>query len=359
MRVDRVEFHNAMKQMAKVADRKAVLPILRHVLLRFRKGKLALKATDYDQFLSAELEAEGDDFTACLPAKLLCQLVKPEGKKNSGDVRLEPQADNKVAVELDGLSTILNGLDPADLPVGIHAENWSLLAMWPSGALRESLGYVLPAASVDETRQNLQSVFLDAGTITATDGHRLHQAPLPSALDGSLLVPATATETLRRILPDDGQVVIAQSDEHIRFGAGQWKLETRLVDATFPETGRVIPDRADQGTRLVVETKVFSKALERVSRLSTENRVKFVINGTFTIASDDYDLGQAETIVPTVENNHDGAKDLVVGYNATYLLDALKTGDETVELALSDPLGPVRIDMRGAGRLAVVMPLRI
>ena len=72
MRVNRVDFHEAMKQMAKVADQKAVLPILRHVLLRFRNGKLIIRATDYDQFLSAELDAEGDDFTACLPARSRC-----------------------------------------------------------------------------------------------------------------------------------------------------------------------------------------------------------------------------------------------------------------------------------------------
>jgi len=358
MRVDRVEFHDAMKQMARVADDKSALPILRHVLIAAKDGRIQLRATDLEDSLTCSLTAEGK-LTACLPAKLLCQLVKPESKRDAGDVCLEAMPDNKVSVQVDGLSTVLMGLDPNDFPMGIGEDlNWSLLAMWPAKDLRESLKYVLTASSRDETRQNLQSVFFNAGHMVCTDGHRLHLASIPSELETSLLVPATAAETLRRVLSDGDQVVIARSDDHIRFGAGQWQLDARLMDESYPDTKQVVPEKSDQETRLVVETKVFSKALSRVSRLSSEKQVKFVVNGTFTITSHDYDLGQAKTVVPTVENNHEG-KDLVIGYNVAYLLDALKTKDEAVELRLSDPLSPVRMDMPEAGRLAVVMPIRI
>jgi len=358
MQIERRAFHDALKQLAKVADTRATLPILSTVLLEARDGTCTLKATDLEQALQAQLPAEGE-IHPCLPAKLLAALVQPEKKSDAGDVTLEILPDNMVAVTIDGMATKLHSLDPQDFPAGIASseQNWSLAAMWPAKPLFESLSYVLLASSNDETRYNLCAVHLAGELLTATDGHRCHQAALPAPLAEPILVPVSAASTLKRILSGVEQVILAKSKDFLRIKAGGWQLDTKLTEGEFPQVDRVIPNRDSQKTRLPVDTKVFKKALARVSKLSAHTDIKMIVNGTIALSSCDIDLGEAETEVPTIRSSHKG-KDLVIGFNGAFLQDALATKAESVELSFSDNLSPLRIDLED-NRRAVVMPLRV
>jgi len=355
MKITRRPFYDALKQLSRVADQRAAMPVLNHVLLEAKDDTLKLTATDLNKRLTCQLPAEGK-LTACLPTKLLANLVKPESRRDKGDVSLEALPDNKFSVEIAGLATILNGIDPNDFPIGEEAD-LKLLAMWPAKDLDASLAFVLPAYSCDVTRPNLNSVFFNGGTVTTTDGHRLHQSALPGPLDTSLLVPAAVANTLHHILSDGDHVVIARAGENIRFGVGIWQLDARLMDERFPDTEQVIPEKNSQPTKLKLDTKVFTKALTRVAKLSSGQGVKFTVNGSLVLSSQDVDTGSAETEVPVLSNTHAGP-DLAAGFNVAFLLDALRKSGDFVELGFSDDLSPMRID-REDGRLAIVMPLRI
>lgn len=355
MRIDRQAFYEAMNELSRVASAKAILPIQRSVLIEAKDGLATLRATDLDQHLTCQLAAEGE-IIACLPAKTLAKLVKPERKSDKGDVIIEQKAEHSFSVCIDGLATNLHGIDPSEFPACFESEDWQLTAMWPAKPVKEALAYVLPAVSGDPTRQNLCSVHFAGDHVESTDGHRLHRMPLPTPLAEPLLVPALSAVTLKRILAGAEQVILARADDFLRLKAGIFQLDTRLLDACFPETERVVPDKGAASTTVEVETKVFSQALSRIGRLSSAESVRLVVNGELAISAWDAELGDTSTTVPTVSNDHTG-EDLVVGFNRRYLQDALATKDKSVELAFSDAMGPLRLD--AGARLAVVMPMRM
>jgi DNA polymerase III sliding clamp (beta) subunit (PCNA family) len=134
-------------------------------------------------------------------------------------------------------------------------------------------------------------------------------------------------------------------------------LDTKVIDEKFPETSHVIPDKSSLKTRLTIDPTVFTKALGRLAKLSSSKSLKFTVNGKLTLEAFDPDTGSAALTVPTMLNTHVG-EDLVVGFNAGYLLEALKRAEAPVVISLSDPLSPARVD-REDGRTAVVMPLRV
>ncbi len=354
MRVDRRALHGVLKELVRVTDPKASLPILSHVLLQATAGVVTVTATCLERTLSCHLPAEGDIQT-CLPAKMLSVLIAPEGKGDAGDVTIE-DTDGTCSISLEGLTSKITAIAPDDFPEQPDPA-WSLIAMGQTAAFAEALSFVLPAVSHDEGRPHLNGVQFESDHLIATDGHRLHLTPSPVAMAEPLLISLGAAQTVKRMLPFGEHLIIARDGAHLRIGVGPWQLTTKLVDARFPPHAKVIPDRATQTTNLTVDRSLFAKALARVSRLSKNAPVHLRINGAVSIMTEDPDLGNAEVVVPIIESDHTG-DDLVVGVAPGYVRDALGQQGDQLEVSFSGPNDAIRLDLPGE-RVAVVMPMRL
>jgi DNA polymerase III subunit beta len=356
MKVNRSALSAVLRDLVRLAPTKPTIPILSNLHLRAANGALEITATEGDTFLTAALPCEGD-IDICVSAKTLAAVVKPEGKPAAADaVEIDALSETTVSVAVDGLSTRLATLPPEEFPVPPPTDEISLVALWPAAGLRAALAYVIPAVSDDQTRPNLVGVCMKDAVVAATDGHRLHAAPLPTQIAEPLFLHTSAANALERALDNAEHVVLARHGDVLCARCGKWKLVTRLKSETFPPADQVIPSLKSLPTRIEVEPKVLAKALARVSRVSSRRSVKVSVNGVITLATSDIDLGDAETVVPVLSNTHTG-DDLVTGFNAAYLADAL-TDTKSVTLSMCGPLDPLRVDSDG-GRIAVVMPLSV
>jgi len=353
MRTNRKGMHQALQLLTKVVDHKSAVQIIRCVKLQAKDGVFKLTATDLERTLTTELACEGE-LTTCLPAKLLCKLVKPQGKNDDSNVEIEAVGDDIVVIRADDVTTKLASKPAEDFPAS-KDRDWNLVALWPTKPLAEALDYVLPAASTDETRPHICGVQLDTtGKIVATDGRRLHMTDLPSPLAEDLLLTTAAAQTLRHILKDADQVVIARDEDRVKVRAGQWTLETTAVKAEFPPYEQVVPKSPQ--TTVTVDGKAFSRALKRLDILSSRPGVKMVINGVIELSSSDPEIGEASVVVTPIENDHTG-DDLIIGFNLAYLVEAIGRKDQTARLRFDGRLDPLRIDRDQD--TAVVMPMRI
>ena len=107
----------------------------------------------------------------------------------------------------------------------------------------------------------------------ATDGHRLAQVnvPLPAGAADmpGIIVPRKAVAELRKLIDEGGiDVGVSLSESKIRFQVGESVLTSRLIDGTFPDYQRVIPEGNDK--IMEVDAKAFAEAIDRVSTVSTE-----------------------------------------------------------------------------------------
>ena len=107
----------------------------------------------------------------------------------------------------------------------------------------------------------------------ATDGHRLARmdVPLPERRPGHPRRDRAAQDGLEiaKLIADHGETVkIDLSANKIRFTAGNVVLTSKLIDGTFPDYQRVIPQGNDKV--LEVENAAFKQAVDRVSTLSSE-----------------------------------------------------------------------------------------
>lgn len=139
---------------------------------------------------------------------------------------------NPVALEEFPAVPISDG-DPIALPVGVLA------------AMNEALG----SASTDPTRHILNSVYLDAHAVVATDGRQLYRRnSLELAVPHGAVFPASPVPG---ILPHDevAHLWLWHREERpfAQITVGRWRWITKLVDGNFPNYQHVIPKLENYG----------------------------------------------------------------------------------------------------------------
>jgi DNA polymerase-3 subunit beta len=174
-----------------------------------------------------------------------------------------------------------------------------------------------------------------------------------------VIVPRKTVGEVQRLIEDnEAEVKIELSQGKIRFTLGNVVLTSKLIDGTFPDYGRVIPQNNDK--ELIVDKKDFEAAVDRVSTISSERgrAVKLALSpGKLVLSVTNPDSGSA-----TEELEVEYASDaLDIGFNSRYLLDiAAQIEGEVAVLKLADPGSPTLVqDKENKGALYVLMPMRV
>lgn len=351
--IERAALFRALGHVQSVVERRNTIPILSNVLLRAEGGKLHLTATDMDleivEAAPALVETAG---ATTAPAHTLYDIVRklPDGAQ----VELSLNPDGKALALRAGRSRFQLGcLDVADFPSMTGGEMPSAFEL-SAGGLRNLIDRTRFAISTEETRYYLNGIYLHAGEFegapalraVATDGHRLArlQAPLPAGAAGmpSVIVPRKTVGELRKLIDEAAEpIAIALSETKIRFSFDDVVLTSKLIDGTFPDYERVIPQGNDKV--MEVDTKSFAAAVDRVATIATEKTraVKLAIGeGQLTLSATSTDQGSA-----TEELEVDyGADPLEIGFNSRYLLDiASQIDSDTARFYMADSGSPTVI----------------
>ncbi|HVZ51448.1 MAG TPA: DNA polymerase III subunit beta [Pseudolabrys sp.] len=368
--VERTELLKSLGHVHRVVERRNTIPILANVLVKADKGNLSLKATDLDLEVVDTVGAEvGPGGATTVPAHMFFDIVRklPEGAQ----VIIEGSGDRAVLSIRAGRSRFtlqtLPESDFPDLAAGELSHSFSL----PAADVKRLIDRTQFAISTEETRYYLNGIYLHvaggakAETLrgVATDGHRLAQIDLPlpkgaSGMPGVIVPRKTVGEVQRLIEDNEAEVAIELSAGKIRFTIGNVVLTSKLIDGTFPDYGRVIPQNNDK--ELIVDKADFAAAVDRVSTISSERgrAVKLALSaGKLVLSVTNPDSGSA-----TEELEVEYASDpLDIGFNSRYLLDiAAQIEGEVAVLKLADPGSPTLIQDKDAkGALYVLMPMRV
>jgi DNA polymerase III subunit beta len=368
--IERSALLRALGHVHRVVERRTTIPILANVLIEAKDGALFLKATDLDLEINEKAPADvGAPAATTLPAHTLYDIARklPEGAQ----VSLETGASEGSLLLRSGRSRFtLQTLPESDFPDVTQGDFSHKFTLAPQ-ELKRLIEKTQFAISNEETRYYLNGIFMHVAEVegrqmlraVATDGHRLARFELP-APDGSVgmpgvIVPRKAVNEILKLIEDaQSDVDVELSQNKMRFSFGDTVLTTKLIDGTFPDYGRVIPAGNDK--RLTVERDLFSKAVDRVSTISSERgrAVKLALSeGKLILSVTNPDQGSA---VEEIEADYDGPP-LDIGFNARYLLDIANQLDgDTALFRLADPGAPTLIqDRDGASALYVLMPMRV
>ena len=367
--IERAALLRSLNHVQSVVERRNTIPILANVRLNAADGVLALATTDMDLEINESVVANVMNVGGTtVPAHTLHDIVRklPDGS----DVELAVNAEGTQMTVKAGRSQFkLSCLPIGDFPeisTGPLPAGFSL----PAADLRALIDRTRFAMSTEETRYYLNGIYLHATEqegvavlrAVATDGHRLalFDMPLPAGAADmpGVIIPRKCIGELRKLVEEAADLIrIELSEAKIRFSFDHVVLTSKLIDGTFPDYGRVIP----QGNDKVVEVdpKVFSSAIDRVSTISDgkSRAVKITLaNKVMTISASSAESGSA-----TEEIEVNGSTTIEIGFNAKYLLDITsQLTPEGCRLTLANPSSPTIIQDNGdPSSLYVLMPLRV
>lgn len=278
--MERATLLKAVAQAQSVVERRNTIPILANVLIEAEGDTVSFRATDLDievvDKASAQVERAG---ATTVSAVTLHEIVRklPDGALVS---LTEEGATGRLTVEAGRSNFSLATLPKEDFPVMATSEytaNFSAEAQ----VLRRLFDKSKFAISTEETRYYLNGVYMhvadgEDGKVlrcVATDGHRLARidAPLPKGAEDmpGVIVPRKTVGEMRKLLEDDEmQIAVSVSETKVRFATPEITLTSKVIDGTFPDYTRVIPQGNTR--RMEVDASDFARAVDRVATVSSE-----------------------------------------------------------------------------------------
>lgn len=368
--IERATLLKAVSQAQSVVERRNTIPILANVLIEAEGDTVTFRATDLDievlDRAPAQVERAG---ATTVSAVTLHEIVRklPDGAL----VQLaDDSAAGRLTVTAGRSNFNLATLPKEDFPVmasSEYATNFSAKAE----TLRKLFDKSKFAISTEETRYYLNGVYMhvsdsEEGRVlrcVATDGHRLARidAPVPEGAEAmpGVIVPRKTVGELRKLLDDDDMdIAVSVSETKVRFATPDITLTSKVIDGTFPDYTRVIPQGNTR--KLEVDASEFAKAVDRVATVSSERSraVKLQLDEDRLILSVNApDSGAAEEELAVAY----GDERLEIGFNAKYLLEIASQVDRENAVFMFNSSGDPTLMREGNDTSAVyvVMPMRV
>jgi DNA polymerase-3 subunit beta len=367
--IERAALLKSLGHVQSVVERRNTIPILSNLKLDAQDGKVAMNATDMDldiiESVACDISQPG---ATTAPAHTLYDIVRklPDGAQ----VALDADGEGQMVLSSGRSRFTLTCLPTDDFPVlsGGDLEHEFTLTVADLKALIDKTRF---AISTEETRYYLNGIYLHAAErdgasvlrCVATDGHRLAsmEVAMPKGAEGlpGVIVPRKAVGEMRKLVDEtSGEVSIGLSEAKIRFSFGETVLTSKLIDGTFPDYQRVIPEGNDK--QLDIDTKGFADAVDRVSAISSEKSRAVKLNlasGSLILSASSPEEGSA---TEELEVAYQGDS-MEIGFNAGYLLDIIRQIEgDNVRLMLADAASPTILgEMDEPGALYVLMPMRV
>ena len=366
--IERSALLKSLQHVQSVVERRNTIPILSNVLLSADEGALGLTATDMDIAVVDRAACEVRQAGATTaPAHMLYDIVRklPEG----GQIELAVEGES-LQVRSGRSSFTLMCLPTEDFPAMTEGALSHRFAL-PAGDLMRLIDKTRFAISTEETRYYLNGIYLHAVAANgaailravATDGHRLArvEVDLPDGAEDmpGIIVPRKAVGEIHKLLEDSAeQVQVALSETKIRFDVGGTVLTSKLIDGTFPDYARVIPE--DNDKVMDVDGKDFAAAVDRVSTISSDKSraIKLSIGPGKLVLSANSPEQASATEELSVEYDFEA---IDIGFNSRYVLDMTQQIEgDSMRFRMADAASPTTVsDSSDPRALYVLMPMRV
>ena len=355
---------SAISVASRTVAQKSAIPALEGILVR-AGVKVTLTGYNLETGITVGVDAEvSEGGAAVFPARLFFDIIR---KLPDDMVSISVDDSFRVSI-LGGISSFsITAMSAEDFPELPDVDSEKAISI-PKCELKNLISGTLFAASENMARPvHTGCLFeVDAQSITAVavDGYRLAlrrwtpEAPIDRTV--KFVAPGAALKEVEKILDDsDALCSFCPGSKHILFSVDDATLVCRLLEGEFLEWRRVLPEK--NPILLTANVSQITDSIERVGLIISE-KLKSPVRCKFGDNTADFrtlsTIGEAHDMCPV---SGDG-KDLEIGFNCRYLLDALRAvPDSECTLEFINGLSPIVINPTdGSQRYSyMVLPVRL
>ncbi len=354
---------SAISVASRTVAQKSAISGLEGILIR-AGVKVMLTGYNLETGITVSVDADIQETGACvMPARLFFDIVR---KLPDDTVSIQVDESFKVSIKGGISSFTITALSADDYPELPDVDSEKGIRV-PQNELKAMISGTIFAVSENQARPIHTGVLFevdnDSITSVAVDGYRLAlRRYLPEeSLERTLkfVAPAAALKEVEKILGDtDDPATFYPGSKHILFTIGDATLVCRILEGEFLDWRRVLPQ--NNPVKLVGNVSRLTDSIERVGLVISEKlkspvRCKFGDNAAElrTVST----IGEAYDVCPIAGDG----KDLEIGFNCKYLLDALRAvPDSECTLEMINGLSPIVLNQTERNRYSyMVLPVRL
>ena len=324
----------ALNSVVKGVSSKTTMPILEGILIQTNENEI--KLTTYDLEIGIEYIMECDvkeQGATVVNAIMFSEIIR---KLPDSEIKISLDEKNLLIIECEGSLYKLATMNPEEFPE-LPKINVEESIQIEQNTLKNMIRKTIFAVSTEENRPIFTGCLFEIKNnklnVVAVDGFRLawRSYILPNDTnDFSAVIPGRSLNEINKILLDSFDIIkIGVSKNQALFEMEKCKVVTRLLDGEFLNYASVIPENWE--TRIKVNKNELQNCFERISLISASSIEKekkypvkvFIDIGKITISCTNQTGDAKEELYVSTEG-----KNLEVGFNPKYFLDALKSIDE-------------------------------
>lgn len=355
---------SAISVASRTVAPKSAIPSLEGLLVK-AGVKVMLTGYNLETGITVGVPADIAEPGECImPARLFFDIIR---KLPDDEVTISVDESFRVSIRGGISSFTITAMTAEDYPELPDVESEKGIPV-PQRELREMISGTIFSASENMARPIhtgcLFEIADESVTVVAVDGYRLAlrryipEQPLERTV--KFVAPAAALKEVEKILDDtDDPAVIYLGTKHILFMIGDATLVCRILEGEFLDWRRVLPQ--NNPIKVAANVREVTDSIERVSLVISE-KIKSPVRCTFGHNTADFrttsTIGEAHDMCSTAGDG----KDLEIGFNSRYLLDALRAvPTPEVSLELINGLSPIVLNpCDGSGKFSyMVLPVRL
>ena len=357
-----------LNSVSRTSVGRTTTPILEGILLTLKKDELIMTTNDLEIGMeyyinNCNVIEEGKAVVDC---KMFSEIIR---RLPNSSITIYINDKNLLVIECEGSVYKLSTMNAEEFPT-LPTVNIEKKIYISQKMLKEMIKKTIFAVSSEENRPIFTGCLFEIKDnkmyVVAVDGFRLALRKIPMTREGenfSAIVPGKyLNEIIKNLQDNDENIEIGIAKNQALFELKNCKIVTRLLEGEFLNYNNVIPNERE--TRIKLSKAALQSAVERASIFSISAAekekkypIKMFVSLGSTIISCTSQVGDAKEEV-LVETE---GKELEIGFNPKYLLDALKViEDDEIYMDFGTNISPCVIRPVGEDKYTyMVLPVRL
>ena len=354
---------NAINISLKAVPSKTTMPILECILIEASPSEIKLTSNDME--LGIETLVKGnvlERVKIAIDAKLFSEIIR---KLPDSDITIETDDRLNVSISCEKAHFNISGKSGEEfsyLPT-IERNDYISLSQF---ALKEVIRQTIFSIAANENNKLMTGELFEVNEnelkVVSLDGHRISIRKIQlrdNYCYKKVVVPGKTLMEISRILSGDKdkEVLIFFGNNHILFEFDDTLVVSRLIEGEYFKINQMLS--SDYDTKVVLNKKELLECIERSVLLIRESDKKPII---IRIGDEDMELAISSAIGSMKENIavEKKGKDIVIGFNPRFLIDALRViDDEEVSLYMINSKAPCFIRDDEQNYIYLILPVNI
>lgn len=364
-KIKRIKLLNALTKATKAVSIRSPLPVLTGIKFDLQENGLILTGSDSDITIQTRIDKDDDLIInqtggVVLNSRYILDIVR---KMDSEYINIQILDGSLTRISSATSKFDLNGTDILDYPRIDLSQTGTRISI-NSITLKNIISQTKFAASDKEHKPILTGINFKATNnqleCTATDSYRLAKkiVSLNEDVTFNITIPQKSLDEISKIIEKDEVIEMYVSDRKVLYVFDNNIIQTRLIDGSFPDTNRLIPESFDY--ELDLDTHYLLNAIDRVSLLTNEqnNIIKLDMNDNKVLLSSYMqEIGSVEEIL---DKSFYKGEPLSISFSSKYANEAIRSFNcSKIKILFTGEMRPFIIkDYDNDDVIQLVLPVR-